>query len=398
MRQRVARLSLGAFFSHLLIKIMKRALVILRKGTIIHIVCWLTVIILNLVLSNSDDMFEELRRLSTSLGCYFVLFYINYFVLIPRLLFREHTVLYSIVSLIIVASMFMGLRSEELYVRQQYHLELLSREMNSSEISSREGQSERIASIQERIASAFDLSNYHPFMRRLNSQHFSGLLLIFSISLLVRFIDRWREQERRELELEKERVSSELDYLKKQINPHFLFNALNSIYSLTLPFSDDRASESILKLSSILRYMLYETDHKLVLLTSEIDILHNYIGLQKLRITDKTSIDFTIEGNVEGYGIEPLLFIPFIENAFKYGVDSANGSSIVINLSVKDSMLKFDVTNTVVSANRRTKHSGIGIKNIERRLEILYPRNHVFNIKSEDDKFYIYISLPLKRI
>lgn len=372
--------------------------ILLRKGPIIHIICWVAFIVLNFILSNSDDISNELKRMSGALSCYVLLFYINYFLLIPRLLFRSHIVSYIILTLVLIISMFVGLRSEELHTRKMYVENLLINEQAVAIADGIEIPVDRLRNLHDRIESAFEIGNYHPFKRRLNTQHFSGLLLIFSLSLLIRFVDRWQEQERRELELEKERVSSELDYLKKQINPHFLFNALNSIYSLTLPHDDDRASESILKLSAILRYMLYETDHKLVQLTSEVEILQNYIGLQRLRITDKAKINFNIDGDINGYGIEPLLFIPFIENAFKYGIDSANDSHIDINLKIDGSRLAFNIENTIVGVNRRTRHSGIGIKNIERRLEILYPENHIFNIDEQGGKFKVFLSLPLKKI
>lgn len=346
---------------------------------------WIALFILNYLLFG-DDPRESTISLLNWVG-FILLFYVNYIILIPKLLFRNRTTLYILSAMLLIAATYVTVRADALYDSERRIERMPEQERRDMPSFYRE--------IEQ--GSIFKPQLYNPFIYKHATRHFYGLLLIYLLSTLLRLVGRWQEQERRQIELEKEQAKSELDYLKKQINPHFLFNALNSIYSLTLS-QDDQASESVLKLSSILRYMLYETDNTVVMLSSEVDILYSYLGLQKLRLTDMTEVNFEIDGSLEGYGIEPLLLIPFIENAFKYGIDSAHKSFINIYLSVKDSSLLFRVENKVVKPNRPKPHSGIGVRNIVRRLEILYPDSHRLDIAQEKDVFKVVMSLPLKRV
>ncbi len=371
---------------------------IFSKEPIIHIVFWLIVVIFNFIVTDDVDFDKELSRTLPARIGYIVLFYLNYLVLIPRLLFRKKNAMYIVISVAVISFMFVGLRTVDLRKRVEFYQELLEKNDGNPVVIHPGAPKMSNKQIMRRIESGYALDQYNPFTRKLPNVQFYGLLLIFSLSMVLRFIVRWREQEQEQMELEKERMSSELDYLKQQINPHFLFNAINSIYSLTLPHEDTRASESILKLSAILRYMLYETNQKLVLLEREIEIIEDYIGLHRLRLTSKTQVNLVVNGNLSGYGIEPLLLIPFIENAFKYGIDSSEACTIDISIDCTDNYLKFGVVNKILVKNNAGKHSGIGIKNIERRLEILYPDSHNLDIKQVNDNFIVSLNLPLKRI
>ncbi|MBN2519103.1 MAG: histidine kinase [Bacteroidales bacterium] len=224
-----------------------------------------------------------------------------------------------------------------------------------------------------------------------------SILLVYTASFSIRFIQKWREDEKIRAEVEKERVSSELSFLKQQVNPHFLFNSLNSIYSLSLSKSKN-TTNAILKLSSILRYMLYETDNKQVPLTEELEIIKSYIDIQKLRITKKVKVNIDITGDPDNYKIEPLLLIPFIENAFKYGVDNINDSFIDIIIVILKNKLEFTVKNKIVQKpDDKKQNSGIGIKNIKRRLDLLYANNYKLDIKKFDDIYFVNLCLNLKK-
>lgn len=229
------------------------------------------------------------------------------------------------------------------------------------------------------------IAQFNPLSHR-NLVMIYGLLFVIAISLVMYFTERWRNEEQIRSALEKEHVSSELEYLKQQINPHFLFNALNSIYSLTLPYSQP-ASDSILKLSSILRYMLYSTGNKEVYMKDEIKVIEDYIGLQKLRLTTRTKVTFNCKGDFGALAIEPLLLIPIVENAFKYGVDSSKDSFIDINIDIRDKKFIFETLNTVVT-DIRSKDSGIGLKNIKRRLMLIYPNSHSLTAHAEGEELY----------
>jgi LytS/YehU family sensor histidine kinase len=228
--------------------------------------------------------------------------------------------------------------------------------------------------------------------------HFSvySIILVYLASISIRFIQKWQDDEKRHAEIERERISNELLFLKQQVNPHFLFNALNSVYSLTLSTSRS-ASNAILKLSSILRYMLYETENKMVDLRDEIAIISDYIDLQKLRLPENVKLNYVVKGEVENLKIAPLLLIPLIENAFKYGADNIGNSFIDIMLTVSGGKLELLVRNQVVGRTiRMEKDSGIGIKNIKRQLDLLYPGNYFFNIDQNEGIFTVLLQIVLQ--
>ncbi|MEG0500490.1 MAG: histidine kinase, partial [Rikenellaceae bacterium] len=187
---------------------------------------------------------------------------------------------------------------------------------------------------------------------------------------------------------------AELALYKAQINPHFLFNALNSIYSLVLPHSE-LASDAVIKLSSILRYMLYEADKKYVSLDKEMEVIRDYLALQKFKFNDVTNVSFRIEGSLAGYSIEPLLLMTFVENAFKYGADNITPSFIAIDVAVIDGYFIMSVRNKIVIAQSKSENSGIGIKNIKRRLDLIYQENYMLDIKKEDGEIFS-VKLKLK--
>lgn len=224
----------------------------------------------------------------------------------------------------------------------------------------------------------------------------SQLFMIVLASISLRFIQKWQDDEKMKSEIEKEKISTELSFLKQQVNPHFLFNAINNIYSLSLS-RHPSTSDAILKLSSIIRYMLYETDKKFVTLNNEIQVIKDYIELQKLRITERVKLTFNINGNTELYSIVPLLLIPLIENAFKHGVDNVNNSFIDINIMIMDDTLHLEIKNSIVPKPAAdANESGIGIKNIIRRLELLYPQAYFFNTVRDNDCFHVLLKLKLK--
>jgi two-component system LytT family sensor kinase len=225
---------------------------------------------------------------------------------------------------------------------------------------------------------------------------FFSSLFIFAISTCYRLLlDRYKT-ERKKKEIENENLVSELSFLKSQVSPHFLFNTLNNIYSLSLNNSA-LTSDAILKLSQLLRYMLYESDVKMVSLNKEIEYLNNYIELQKMRISSDVNIAFLTKGSFGENIIEPMLLIPFIENAFKHGIDYSKKSDISIDLNLSDNTLDMRVINGI-NLNRETdKASGIGLNNVRRRLNLLYPNRHKLTIEKNKEKYIIKLEITLKK-
>jgi two-component system LytT family sensor kinase len=221
---------------------------------------------------------------------------------------------------------------------------------------------------------------------------FTSLVFLF-LSTALKFTVDWFLNERIQRDLENQRLSAELAFLKSQINPHFLFNSLNSIYSLAYQRSET-TPEAILKLSEIMRYMLYECNDNKVDLARELQYLQNYIDLQKIRFGNKAFIDFKIDGKVETQQIVPLLLIAFIENAFKHGVASNPQTPIRLLIEVDEAHLHFFMQNKK-HTNNRDESGGIGLNNVKRRLDLLYPEKYNLDIRDEIDTYTVELSLVL---
>ncbi|MEP7263616.1 MAG: histidine kinase [Bacteroidota bacterium] len=198
--------------------------------------------------------------------------------------------------------------------------------------------------------------------------------------------------------LQKEKLQLELNALKSQVNPHFLFNTLNNLYSLTLKNSE-KSSEVVLKLSDIMRYVLYQSDEFKVPLQKELEFIQNYVALQKIRYTENYIISFTVNGAVNGQTVAPLLLIDFIENAFKHGLDRRfNDGEVKIEINIFKTGFDFNVTNSKGHGEDGyiNKTNGIGLNNIKRRLELMYPGNYQLDITDDNDNFEVNLKLQLQ--
>jgi two-component system LytT family sensor kinase len=217
------------------------------------------------------------------------------------------------------------------------------------------------------------------------------LTVVFTIySVLVRLAIDWYESQKLKAELINRNQASELALLRSQVNPHFLFNTLNNIYSLVYKKSDD-APEAVMKLSSIMRYMLYDATTDKVLLDKEIEYLKSFIELQKLRVRQQDFVEIAIHGDPNGKTIAPMLLIPFVENAFKHGSKNVPNPGIRINLFIEPHKIQFVVTNYIrISTDAAGDPSGgIGMHNIQRRLDLLYPGKHSLVITEDQDIFTV---------
>ncbi len=204
------------------------------------------------------------------------------------------------------------------------------------------------------------------------------------------------ETDRLAKEKETEHLKTDLSFLRSQVAPHFLFNVLNNMVSLARKKSD-QLEPSLIKLSSLLRYMLYETDEEKVLLYKEIEYLQSYIDLQIQRFGSKIKVSVDIGSIDKNYYIEPMLLIPFVENAFKHGTGSKINREINIELCVKDNQLRFFVSNYYDASLQeiKDKTSGIGLQNVQRRLDLLYKKEHSLDITNKDNRFTVILQLKL---
>jgi two-component system, LytTR family, sensor kinase len=198
------------------------------------------------------------------------------------------------------------------------------------------------------------------------------------------------------IDLEKEQLAMKLKFLRSQVNPHFLFNVLNNLVSMARHKSD-RLEPSLIKLSGLMRYMLYDSDEKKIPVDVELNYLKNYIDLQELRFEGDVIIQTNISHDDGRYLIEPMLLIPFVENAFKHGITVNQKPVITIDLNMADGLLKFKVQNKVDAENyAKDNSSGIGLNNVKTRLNLLYPKAHELNINNKDGVFGIDLLLKLK--
>jgi len=213
------------------------------------------------------------------------------------------------------------------------------------------------------------------------------------ISTAVKFATDWFLNEKIKKDLEKDKLTAELAFLKSQINPHFLFNSLNNIYSLAYQGSD-KTPAAILKLSEIMRYMLQESNEVKVELSQELRYLNNYIELQKLRFKNEAYVNLSIAGEGTHQYIAPLILIAFVENAFKHGLATEADNPIKIVVVITNGHLQFDIWNKKSTQNKDTT-SGIGLNNVKRRLDLLYPGKYKLNIENTKNFYSSELSLDL---
>lgn len=218
-------------------------------------------------------------------------------------------------------------------------------------------------------------------------------LLLFTVGTCISVIQRWLQTEQHRKETENEKLNTELSFLKSQINPHFFFNTLNNIYSLAVVGSD-KTAPAVMKLSSIMRYILTETQRDLVPLRNEVDFINNFIDLQKVRLTDKVTLHFAAEGDIDTLLVAPLLFIPFVENAFKYGVSTKESTTINIAINTNGNTILFSAENYIVpSENNLMENTGIGINNVKRRLELMYPGKYKLATTEKNNYYTVHLEI-----
>ncbi|MFK8104928.1 MAG: sensor histidine kinase [Saprospiraceae bacterium] len=234
-------------------------------------------------------------------------------------------------------------------------------------------------------------------------KHIIQFMIVYVLlTSLLKLSKGWfqlRQAENQLDKIKKEKLQTELLALRTQINPHFLFNSLNSIYALSLE-QTKKAPEIILKLSESLRYMLYEATDDFVPLEKELQYLENFIELQKLRVEDHPDfkIQFALEGKITDQKIAPLILIPFVENGFKYGIKgNPDQAYILIRLKIEEGQIDFRVENNKGQLDEieNNPYSGIGLKNTKRQLDLLYPEKYVLEIEDLEDRFIVHLKIAL---
>jgi len=291
------------------------------------------------------------------------LFYFNYFYLVPAFLLRKNVFVYILVSLLLL------IVSVE-FLNHFYEPKFPER---------------------FKVGKPPMDFGFMPVYRT-----FISLGIPYVISAILRMYVEWKRNENLRLSVEKESIKSELQFLKAQLNPHFLFNSLNTIYALSVKKSPD-TSEAIVDLSELMRYMLYEADKDLVPLNKELDYIKSYIQLQRLRLSDSENVSLKITGEDRGKAVPPLLFISFIENAFKYGTDYKGKTFVKITLTITDESIYLNVKNRIGIFREPTKNSGIGLENIRNQLELIYPDLHILEVENDGENYEVSLTIYQKK-
>jgi len=221
---------------------------------------------------------------------------------------------------------------------------------------------------------------------------------VAGIAISINLVNHWYRQKERTLEALQEKTAAELELLKSQIHPHFLFNTLNNLYSFSLD-GTPAVPEIILKLSGLLRFMVYESNAPLITISKEIMLLTEYIALEQLRYGNRLDISITVKGDEEGKRVPPLLMLPLVENAFKHGTSNQTDQCwISFYLSIAPEGLRFKLINSMDPETKSKDNlQGVGLRNVRRRLELLYPGEHVFTAEAAKDVFIVNLEFPWNR-
>jgi len=347
-----------------------------KLSILLHILAWTIFIILPLYFLIFYYQLDRtfLYRAYVQTFVYVLVFYINYFWLIPKFFIKGSKATYFATAISLIVAFYFVIEVTNTYVF-------------TNQIQDRKTEAE-YSKLPKEMRIPKPPKQWHIY----NYLFTSSLITGFCLGL--RLTNKYIENEKQRKELEKERLNSELAFLKNQISPHFFFNTLNNIYSLVEINTDD-AQKSILKLSKLMRYLLYETEHGNILLSQEIEFMRNYLDLMQLRLTQKVDLKVSFPEKYNDISIPPLLFIPFIENALKHGVSYREPSFIHILMEVTETEIKFKCTNSIATTTEEKTDSGIGLENIKKRLSLLFPERHNLTIDQKGTTFNIELQIKL---
>ncbi|MBD0375862.1 MAG: sensor histidine kinase, partial [Flavisolibacter sp.] len=305
---------------------------------------------------------------------YPVLFYLNSEVLMPRFYLQKKYLLYFLVVALLLAGVYLLKPFDHILAHPL-------RQFEQGPESPHRPSFHRPFPPQRRDGQRIDIVSIVLFFTAL------------SVSSALRIVKQWRLTEQRVAQAEAEKVNAELSSLKAQINPHFLFNTLNNIYTLAV-IKSEATPTAIMQLAHIMRYVTDDVRQDYVPLKREVECMGHYIDLQRLRLNEKTTIEFFVTGNVEGKQIAPLILMTFVENVFKYGISSHEPSPVTIRLTAPDNKIEFCCQNRIHKTQEKEERTGVGIENTRKRLAYLYPDKH--NLKIDTGNGYFTVQLTLQ--
>jgi two-component system, LytTR family, sensor kinase len=339
---------------------------------IFHITGWILLYLLPPLITQSEIKLPQ--NFGDLLNWLLVIafFYVNYLWLVPNYLSKSRFLIYFLTIFLMLSTCYFAAVT---YASHRYKMEALEHSRDNRQQAEQHHRPPRFKG------------------------YFSALfcLTILALSTSIRVTEGWYSNEKQKKEMENQKLGAELSLLKSQINPHFFFNTLNSIYSLAI-IKSDRTPEAVLKLSELMRYIIYDTERKLVPLSKEVEYIANYIELQRLRLPDDVKVKLKTDLGDADAVIEPLLLLPFVENAFKHGVDVEKGGIILIDIRLAGNELTLHVVNPLVedANNILDKHKGIGVKNTLQRLNLLYQDNFTFSAGPVKKNYVVDLVVKIK--
>jgi hypothetical protein len=354
-----------------------KTVVPLRK-IVIHVFGCVSFMLIPLIASPRSSIFQtmmfgppELKGLLSSF-LLLVFFYVNYYLLIPEFYQKKKYLILSIITLVFfLLILFVPNLFVNDFYRPDFHDNVRKMPMP-----------DQFGPVHQPMKRNWLFGNFQ----------FQEMLLKFFVVWFFSFLVRTNEFLQKSKE---EKNKTEIAYLKSQVNPHFLFNTLNGIYALSL-INSEKTPEAIVKLSDLMRYVISEIDNDLVPLKTEIQYIENYIDLQKMRLGNTIDVRFTTKDIKKGTLIAPALLIPFVENAFKFGVSNESIGLIEINLSMEsDTLICFDVSNMKFRTSQSAPSSGIGISNVRRRLQLSYPERHELKTHNTDNNLKVELKIRI---
>jgi len=351
-----------------------------KIALILHGIVWIIVIIIPFYLNyafgggNQHRLYQfYVHTLSAVL-----IFYIGYLWLVPKFFLRDKKVIYLVILIGIILVTY-GITS---FINESL--------------------------LNDPVRDAKFLGNYKKFTGENTPPHFKvfgffnhivASILISGFAMGLAVMEKLKQNEKKQKELEKEKLHSELAFLKNQVSPHFFFNTLNNIYSL-IGIDGPTAQDSVLKLSKLMRYLLYESEHGETLMSHEIDFMNNYIDLMKLRLSPRVELQIDFPNDFADFSVPPLLFVPFIENAFKHGVSHRDHSFIHIRMTIENEQINFVSENSIGRSSQPgdMQHSGIGLENVRKRLNLLFPEKHKLTIEQNETIFRVELSIQKEKL
>jgi two-component system LytT family sensor kinase len=361
----------------------------IKMKIILHGLVWVVLLFLQVYLIYGDTDREKafLTEVWFQIVFYGIVFYISYLWLAPRYFFTGRKAAFFAGTAIIILAM-----AVILGLVNNYHEPVFRKEMPP-------GFAHRPGAAGLPPPPAMDVRHppkpkpgpikYWPvFNFLLTASLISGLSLGIRLSEKLAFNEKLRK------EAEKEKLNTELALLKHQINPHFLFNTLNSIYSLAL-MKSDMTAEAVMKLSEMMRYVLQDVTREKVPLELEIEYVVHLVELQKMRLSDNVEVKLLLEGDPKPYEIPPIILVPFVENAFKYGTSAHEQAVISIELKISGAILRLQVSNQVFRGRENTGTFGIGIRNTRQRLALMYPGRHALQVDDSGNQFMVNLMINL---